>query len=217
VALFGRIDGKPSTFADDREMSAAVSRGYEAWAREFPDQDIEDAYDDAHARYLQLVEDELREAGYVALPLPDPAGARPDDAPLQEPTESVVATEPALFDLYIGHPGAGYSITVRWEHNELTWTSQQEEGTKVLAVHPSAEDWTAFWGACDDLGLWDWREYPAQAEDGQAWSLRAIHAGRGVVAGGQNAYPPTGAFGSSREFEQFSHAVRTLLGGLPFE
>ena len=112
---------------------------------------------------------------------------------------------PTRLDLGIGSVD-GYRVY--WNGEKLVWqrTSAAGDVLEEAELSPSAEAWSAFWNALDELGVWGWEtyyepEYPTCG--GTQWAVWIEHAGRKLKASGRDAWPPN--------FDGYLTAVRNLV------
>jgi hypothetical protein len=118
---------------------------------------------------------------------------------------------PHALDAFVG--GAmGDSFHVTWNGTTLTHQhlGQLYTAGPTTDIRPSSEDWAAFRGALDDIGVWEWAESYCDlgVMDGTNWTFAVRFSDRRVESKGSNAHPP--------RFAEWLRAVSALSGGAAF-
>src|SRR5262249_19329738 len=107
-----------------------------------------------------------------------------------------------------GWPRAGPNC-FEWENGRLTF-SQDEVN---LSVVPSPDEWTRFWNACDEIGVWSWPPEVGDVDvpDGLIYELEIAAGSRSVKSRGQVVGSPPD-FGE--KLLKFHRALQALVGWL---
>jgi hypothetical protein len=122
-----------------------------------------------------------------------------------------------------GFPGTSYQVELAGDtiiHRSLDALSDH---AAVTEVRPTPERWSAFWCACEKIGVWNWKAsyHNHEVLDGTQWELSMRVGSSSIKTSGSNAYPdpePTAdPVDESRSFVAFRAALRKLLGGLRFK
>ena len=128
------------------------------------------------------------------------------------------APESGRFELrlYAGLTNSEVTVDVRVRGGRLAarcGIAGDERRELRFDIDVSADEWARFDAELRLLGVSRWRDFGTRAMDGLTWSMQYEIAGRSIVAGGANAYPPDGGgTDPTADFVRLLVAVERLVG-----
>ena len=137
----------------------------------------------------------------------------------------MAASQPDEFRISLTNPG-GAGFNLEWKRPDLEYRAYNEhyDPIRMERLQPPAEAWDKLWATLDEIEAWVWQPRylnPGEAE-GMTWQISVRVGGKTLHSYGDNAFPevepaPQGFTLPSLSFAKFLAAIRTLIGGLPFE